>query len=115
MLVQALHLDMKLLELSSKLKALDHPATRRELMAERAFLERLGGDCSLPAGAYARTETTNRMTISGILGTPDENTVYRRTLIGADPQILGVELADELDGLVKSKDTSSIDRNGKTR
>ena len=37
------------------LKSIEHPATRFEVTAERAFLETLGGGCSLPVGAYART------------------------------------------------------------
>ncbi len=37
------------------LECVEHPATRFEVTAERAFLETLGGGCSLPVGAYART------------------------------------------------------------
>lgn len=33
--------------------ALDHMETRQAVMAERAFLARLGGGCQIPAGAYA--------------------------------------------------------------
>ncbi len=36
------------------LGSIEHPATRFEVTAERAFLETLGGGCSLPVGAYAR-------------------------------------------------------------
>ncbi len=37
------------------LECVEHPATRFEVTAERAFLETLGGGCALPVGAYART------------------------------------------------------------
>ena len=43
--------DRRMLDI---LQCIDHPATRFEVTAERAFLETLGGGCSLPVGAYAR-------------------------------------------------------------
>ena len=43
--------DYRMLEL---LAAIDDADTRYEATAERAFLERLGGGCSVPVGAYAR-------------------------------------------------------------
>ncbi len=43
--------DRRMLDI---LQRIDHPATRFEVTAERAFLETLGGGCSLPVGAYAR-------------------------------------------------------------
>jgi hydroxymethylbilane synthase len=36
----------------SALGRIDHPATRREVTIERAFLAELGSGCSLPVGAY---------------------------------------------------------------
>ena len=44
--------DRRMVEI---LECIEHPATRFEVTAERAFLETLGGGCSLPVGAYART------------------------------------------------------------
>ena len=43
--------DRRMLDI---LESIEHPATRFEATAERAFLETLGGGCSLPVGAYAR-------------------------------------------------------------
>jgi hydroxymethylbilane synthase len=40
-------------DLLAVLGGIDHATSRRVLMAERAFLAELGGDCDLPAGAYA--------------------------------------------------------------
>lgn len=53
--------DYAMLELLSNI---DDADTRYEASAERAFLERIGGGCSLPVGAYARcTEDNMLMTI----------------------------------------------------
>jgi len=49
--VQARADDLRILEL---LAAIDNVTTRYEATAERAFLEKLGGGCSVPVGAYAR-------------------------------------------------------------
>ena len=38
------------------LRIIEHTSTRLAVTAERAFLERLGGGCQLPMGAYAREE-----------------------------------------------------------
>ncbi len=43
--------DYRMLEL---LAAIDDADTRYEATAERAFLEKIGGGCSVPVGAYAR-------------------------------------------------------------
>lgn len=40
-------------DLLDALSGIDNAKSRRVLMAERAFLAELGGDCDLPAGAYA--------------------------------------------------------------
>lgn len=41
---------------ASDLAALDHAPTRTATRAERAFLERLAGDCTVPLAAYARVD-----------------------------------------------------------
>ncbi|HLF03986.1 MAG TPA: hydroxymethylbilane synthase [Dehalococcoidia bacterium] len=38
------------------LRPVEDPATRYAATAERAFLEKLGGGCQVPVGAYARSE-----------------------------------------------------------
>ena len=44
-------------ELTEILAAIDHPATRRAVVVERAFLAELGSGCSLPVGAHATDHT----------------------------------------------------------
>ncbi|HEY4609404.1 MAG TPA: hydroxymethylbilane synthase [Ilumatobacteraceae bacterium] len=43
-------------ELADILAAIDHAATRRSVMVERAFLAELGSGCSLPVGAHATAD-----------------------------------------------------------
>lgn len=54
------------------LSAVDHAPSRRALIAERAFLARLGGSCTLPAGALAHEDDAERedereMVMTGML------------------------------------------------
>ena len=51
------------------LRSIDHTPTRRVVMAEMAFLERLGSGCQEPAAAYARVVRRNHGD-AGILGLP---------------------------------------------
>ncbi len=52
------------------LRAVDHAATRYAATAERAFLERLGGGCQVPVGAFAQSEG-DLMNLTVFLGSPD--------------------------------------------
>jgi hydroxymethylbilane synthase len=79
------------------LAAIDAPASRRELEAERAFLARLGGGCDLPVGAYA-TEQRGIITIEGMLASLDGRIILRDLTTGpsAHPGELGASLAARL-------------------
>jgi hydroxymethylbilane synthase len=79
------------------LALVDDPAARTEVEAERAYLARLGGGCDLPVGALARL-TDGRLTIEGLLATPDGRVVLRSTQHGGpgDAHRLGVALAEAL-------------------
>ena len=49
---------------------LDHPDTHVAVMAERAFLRRLGGGCQVPFAAHARI-MAERIILRGLVATPD--------------------------------------------
>ena len=51
-------------------KHVEHPATRYEVTAERAFLEVLGGGCQVPVGAYARC-MGHELLMTVFMGTED--------------------------------------------
>ncbi len=75
----------------------DHALTRACVTAERAFLQTLGGGCSLPVGALARLEA-GVFTLTGQVVDPDGKKAIRRSVSGpmAAPQALGETLAREL-------------------
>ena len=62
------------------LAAIEHAPSRRAVDAERAFLAELGGDCDLPAGAYATVDApTARCALDGLLASADGHVVLRHT------------------------------------
>jgi len=77
--------------------AIDHASTRGCVMAERAFLEALGGGCHLPIGALAVAELS-QLRLSGAVVVPDGSRHLRGALAGdaADAVTLGKALAAQL-------------------
>ncbi len=84
------------------LGAIDDSTSHRALRAERAALADLGGNCTVPVGAYA--EPVDRdvraeggvLRASGLLARADGRTLIRRTCLGEDPEALGRALARAL-------------------
>ncbi len=60
---------------------IQHLPSRRTVDAERGFLAELGGDCSLPAAAYASL-AGDSIRVRGLLATPDGATVVRHEVSG---------------------------------
>jgi len=84
-------------DLNAGLAFLEDERTRREVTAERAFLRRLGGGCSLPVAAFAEQEG-DTLKIRGLVGSLNERTMIRHELQGSVEKAvdLGTELADRL-------------------
>jgi hydroxymethylbilane synthase len=84
-------------DLNAGLAFLEDERTRREVMAERAFLRRLGGGCTLPIAAFAQ-QREEQLTIRGLVGSPNERNVIRQEFQGPAEEAveLGTELADRL-------------------
>lgn len=76
---------------------LTHDATLRAVLAERAFLRRLGGGCLAPATAYARL-AGDRIRIEAMVGDADGRRFLRDAAEGAagDGERLGEDLAARL-------------------
>jgi hydroxymethylbilane synthase len=79
------------------LAPLDDAPTRLVFRAERAFLAALGGDCYLPAGAYARLGAGGRLELEALIASPDGHVVLRHRVQGDPdgdaPEALGAEAA----------------------
>jgi hydroxymethylbilane synthase len=75
------------------LAALDDPVSRRRWEAERGFLEALGGDCDLPAGAYAELDGDDLVLRAVLAG---DRGLRRIVLEGSDGPELGREAARRL-------------------
>jgi hydroxymethylbilane synthase len=76
----------------SRLAAVDHEPSRRRLLAERAFLAELGGDCDIPAGAYAVVDGDG-VRVEGLIASLDGHVVLRHTVRGDDPEATGRAVA----------------------
>jgi hydroxymethylbilane synthase len=76
------------------LHAIEHTPTRQAVLAERAFLDALGGGCSLPVGAYA-TLSEQTLTLRGVIASPDGTQCLTLTGQGTDPVQLGQSLAQQ--------------------
>ena len=78
--------DRRMLEM---LESIEHPATRFEVTAERAFLETLGGGCSIPVGAYARC-MGHELLMTVFLSNTEGSRVFRAKVDGLkhDPRQL---------------------------
>jgi hydroxymethylbilane synthase len=79
------------------LGAITHRPSRVALRGERAFLARLGGSCTLPAGALL-SEGRGRLEMRGFLAAEDGKGLVREHLAGPpdDPEGLGAGLAARL-------------------
>ena len=67
---------------------LDDPAARAATTCERAVLNRLGGGCQVPIGAFA--EMRNGMLhLESIVADPDGSPILRDSREGSDPEKLG--------------------------
>jgi hydroxymethylbilane synthase len=79
-----------------RLAAIEHPASRRAVDAERSWLATLGGGCDLPAGAHAVIAADGRVALTALLASRDGRIVLRVSGEGDDPVELGVRVAGDL-------------------
>ena len=87
--------DTQTLTLLSKF---ENEATRKAVTAERAFLQGLGGGCSVPVAAYAECKMKNaecRIALAGLVISEDGKEAIRVQGDGLDAFELGKRLATE--------------------
>jgi len=82
--------DVRVIEL---LKMLDDAGTRRAVAAERALNAELGGDCTMPLGAWCETSANGTLRLRGLLGDARDGRLLRAEADGEDPLRLGREVA----------------------
>jgi hydroxymethylbilane synthase len=74
---------------------LDDGAARAATTCERALLNKLGGGCQVPIGAFAEV-TGGRIRLNALVAHPDGTKVLRETREGDDPVRLGEEVGETL-------------------
>ncbi len=74
--------------------------TERTVAAERTFLGALNGGCQIPIGAHAVIRSRDGgelvMELTGMVGSPDGETILKEMRVGRDPEALGLEVAQAL-------------------
>jgi len=85
------------------LRSIDHEPSHRALRSERAVLATLGGNCTLPVGAFAEPVVSGdaggsggALRVSGLLASGDGHTIIRVTRHGDDPEAVGTAVARAL-------------------
>jgi hydroxymethylbilane synthase len=79
-------------------KKLNHPDTSVCVTAERAFLTKLEGGCQVPIAGYAVLEGSDKIVITGLVGSLSGETIIKEVISGnpKDAEKLGVTLAESL-------------------
>lgn len=79
--------------------AIDHPASRQAVMAERSLLKRIGGGCHAPVAAYGQLDPLSQaLMLEGLIASADGRQAVRRSIEGRSDAAaeLGIELAERI-------------------
>jgi hydroxymethylbilane synthase len=84
-------------DLQALVAPLGDPASSACVRAERAVNRALGGDCTIPLGAFAELHGTG-LRLRALVASPDGKKIVRAEALGdsVDPEALGRQVADEL-------------------
>jgi hydroxymethylbilane synthase len=74
---------------------LDDSAARISTACERALLNKLGGGCQVPIGAFAEVRD-GHLHLQAIVADPDGSKVLRESREGSDPVLLGESVGETL-------------------
>jgi hydroxymethylbilane synthase len=85
----------------------NHAETEQQILAERAFLRRLQGGCSIPVFGLAsvksyqlsvnsKQDAASQLEITGGLISLNGSEILKETITGNDPETIGVELAEKI-------------------
>lgn len=74
---------------------LNDAAARAATTCERVLLNKLGGGCQVPIGAFAEMNG-DQLTLTAIVARPDGSEVLREQQSGSDPMALGEQVGEAL-------------------
>jgi hydroxymethylbilane synthase len=74
---------------------LDDAAARATTTCERALLNKLGGGCQVPIGAFAQVKNST-VFLTAIVAQPDGSLILREHQSGSDPVALGEQVGETL-------------------
>jgi hydroxymethylbilane synthase len=69
--------------------------SRKATICERTLLNKLGGGCQVPIGAFAEVKD-GKLHLTGVVARPDGSEVLRERAVGSDPVALGELVGDTL-------------------
>ncbi len=98
------------------LARIDRLGAHRCVLAERAFLARLGGGCDAPVAAHATPVegdgSSGEIALDGLVASEDGRVVLRRSSTGGDPARLGAALAEVVLGLDGASEIAALRQAG---
>lgn len=85
-------------DIKEKIRSLlNHPHTEKQLLAERAFLKRLQGGCSIPVFGLAQYDAeTDTISMTGGIISLDGKEIIKEVISGSNPEEVGVVLAEKI-------------------
>ncbi|NBA74654.1 hydroxymethylbilane synthase [Emticicia sp. ODNR4P] len=85
-------------DIKEKIRSLlNHPNTEKQLLAERAFLKRLQGGCSIPVFGLAQYDAeTDTISMTGGIISLDGKEIIKEVLSGSNPEEVGFALAEKI-------------------
>jgi hydroxymethylbilane synthase len=107
----AIEIDARRTDLLALLAPMHDPASALAVMAEREVSRTLGGNCTMPLGAYATWVGAGRLELSAILGRPD-GTLLLNASKSASIAIDARDGVDRAEALGRAVGTSLIDQGG---
>lgn len=93
----ALGIEIRLgdVEMRRRLEFLNNADARAATICERTLLNKLGGGCQVPIGAFAEVKD-GKLRLTGVVARPDGSEVLREQQCGSDPVALGELVGDTL-------------------
>ncbi|UXH44216.1 hydroxymethylbilane synthase [Rossellomorea vietnamensis] len=85
--------DDEVLELLKKFACEETTST---VTAERAFLHKMEGGCQVPIAGFAELKDNGDVALTGLVASPDGQTIYKEYMTGQDPKEVGEKVAESL-------------------